>query len=215
VAVEKFSSLARFARWLPLAAALTAPVTLHGAAPPDADPKQDMPSLAGQFLIATPEMQDPRFAETVVLMVRHNRDGALGIVINRPVGELALSSLLDAVGEKGDVAIGTVPVFQGGPVQLELSFVLHSSDYRQPETIDITTGIAMTASPKIFRDIAAKTGPKQSLIAFGYAGWAAGQLEGELARNAWFTAPADPRLVFDEDRDKVWQRATERRTREL
>jgi putative transcriptional regulator len=106
-------------------------------------------------------------------------------------------------------------VFQGGPVELELSFVLHSSDYRQPETIDVASGIAMTASPKVFRDIAAKAGPKQSLIAFGYAGWAAGQLEGELARNAWFTAPADPRLVFDEDRDKVWQRAMERRTRDL
>jgi putative transcriptional regulator len=208
-------AMTRLVRLLALAGSLIAPVTLYGAAPPDADPKQDVPSLAGQFLIATPEMQDPRFAETVVMMIRHNRDGALGIVINRPVGDLALSGLLDAIGEKGDAAAGTVPVFQGGPVQLELSFVLHSSDYRQPETIDVTAGIAMTASPQIFRDIANKAGPKQSLIAFGYAGWGAGQLEGELARNAWFTAPADPRLVFDEDRDKVWERAMERRTREL
>lgn len=213
--MERIASLVRFVRLLPLAIALIAPVALYGAAPPDADPKQDVPSLAGQFLIATPEMQDPRFAETVVLMIRHNRDGAMGLVINRPVGELALSSLLDAIGEKGDAAAGAVPVFQGGPVQLELSFVLHSSDYRQPETVDVTSGIAMTASPQIFRDIAAKAGPKQSLIAFGYAGWGAGQLEGELARNAWFTALADPRLVFDEDRDKVWQQAMERRTREL
>ena len=133
----------------------------------------------------------------------------------RPVGELALSGLLDAIGEKGDAASGTVPVFQGGPVQLELGFVLHSSEYRQPETIDVTSGIAMTASPQIFRDIAGKAGPRQILIAFGYAGWGAGQLEGELVRNAWFTAPADPRLLFDEDRDKVWERAMERRTRDL
>ena len=208
-------SLVRLLRVLPLAAALIAPAMLYGAAPPDADPKRDRPSLAGQFLIATPEMQDPRFAETVVMMIRHNRDGAMGIVINRPVGELALSGLLDAIGEKGDAASGTVPVFQGGPVQLELGFVLHSTDYRQPETIDVTAGIAMSASPQIFRDIAAKAGPKQSLIAFGYAGWGPGQLEGELARNAWFTAPADPRMLFDEDRNKVWERAMERRTRDL
>jgi putative transcriptional regulator len=215
VAVQRIASLVRFVRLLPLAAVLIAPVALYGAPPPDADPKQDVPSLAGQFLIATPEMQDPRFAETVVLMIRHNRDGAMGIVINRPVGELAMASLLDAIGEKGDAAAGTMPVSQGGPVQLELSFVLHSTDYRQPETIDVTAGIAVTASPKIFRDIAGKAGPKQILIAFGYAGWGPGQLEGELARNAWFTAPADPRLVFDEDRDKVWERAMERRTRDL
>jgi putative transcriptional regulator len=208
-------SLFRPLRVLPLAAALIAPAMLYGAAPPDADPKQDRPSLAGQFLIATPEMQDPRFAETAVMMIRHNRDGAMGIVINRPVGELALSGLLDAIGEKGDAASGTVPVFQGGPVQLELGFVLHSTDYRQPETIDVTAGIVMSASPQIFRDIAAKAGPKQSLIAFGYAGWGPGQLEGELARNAWFTAPADPRMLFDEDRDKLWERAMERRTRDL
>ncbi len=213
--MQRIASLVRFVRLLPLAAVLIAPVALYGAAPPDADPKQDVPSLAGQFLIATPEMQDPRFAETVVLMIRHNRDGAMGIVINRPVGELAMASLLDAIGEKGDAAAGTMPVSQGGPVQLELSFVLHSTDYRQPETIDVTAGIAVTASPKIFRDIAGKAGPKQILIAFGYAGWGPGQLEGELARNAWFTAPADPRLVFDEDRDKVWERAMERRTRDL
>jgi putative transcriptional regulator len=208
-------SLVRLLRVLPLAAALIAPAMLYGAAPPDADPKRDRPSLAGQFLIATPEMQDPRFAETVVMMIRHNRDGAMGIVINRPVGELALSGLLDAIGEKGDAASGTVPVFQGGPVQLELGFVLHSTDYRQPETIDVTADIAMSASPQIFHDIATKAGPKQSLIAFGYAGWGPGQLEGELARNAWFTAPADPRMLFDEDRDKVWERAMERRTRDL
>jgi putative transcriptional regulator len=194
-------SLFRLLRVLPLAAALIAPAMLYGAAPPDADPKQDQPSLAGQFLIATPEMQDPRFAEAVVMMIRHNRDGALGIVINRPVGELELSGLLDAIGEKGDAASGTVRVFQGGPVQLELGFVLHSTDYHQPETIDVTADIAMSASPKIFRDIAAKAGPKQSLIAFGYAGWGPGQLEGELARNAWFTAPADSRMLFDVDRD--------------
>jgi putative transcriptional regulator len=213
--MERFASLVRFGRMLPLAAALIVPAALYGAAPADVDPKQDVSSLAGQFLIASPEMGDPRFAATVVLMIRHNRDGAMGLVINRPVGELALSALLDAIGEKGDAAAGTVPVFQGGPVQLELGFVLHSTDYQRSETSTVAPGIAMTATPGIFRDIASMAGPKQTLIAFGYAGWGAGQLEGEIARNAWFTAPADPRLLFDEDRDKIWERAMERRTRDL
>src|SRR3954469_22223470 len=124
-------------RMLPLAVALIMPAALYGAAPTHVDPNQDVPSLAGQFLIASVEMQDPRFAETVVLMIQHDRNGAMGLVINRPVGELALSGLLDAIGEKAETATGTVPVFQGGPVQLELSFVLHSSDYRQLETRDV------------------------------------------------------------------------------
>jgi putative transcriptional regulator len=213
--LEKAVSVTRVVRLLTLLAALMAPAAMHGAAPPDADPKQNPPSLAGQFLIASPEMRDPRFAQTVLVMIRHDRNGAMGIVINRPVGKLELARLLDAIGEKGEGTTGAVPVFQGGPVQIELSFVLHSGDYHQSETRDVASGLAMTAAPAIFRDIAAKAGPSKSLIAFGYAGWGPGQLEAELAQNAWFTAPLDSRLVFDEDRDKVWERAMERRTREL
>jgi putative transcriptional regulator len=205
----------RVLRLLPLFAALIAPAALHGAAPPDANPKQDQPSLAGQLLIASPEMRDPRFQQTVLVMVRHDRNGAMGIVINRPLGEQPLARLLEAIGEAAAGATGAAPVFQGGPVQLELGFVLHSADYRRTATHDIAAGIAMTATPEIFRDIAAKAGPNKSLIAFGYAGWGPGQLEAELAQNTWHTAPIDSRLVFDEDRDKVWELALERRTRDL
>lgn len=213
--LEKVVSATRAVRLLTLLAALIAPAALYGAAPPDADPKRNPPSLAGQFLIASPEMRDPRFAQTVLVMIRHDRHGAMGIVINRPAGNLDLARLLDAIGEKGEGATGAVPVFQGGPVQIELSFVLHSGDYRQAETRDVASGVAMTAAPAIFRDIATRASPNKYLIMFGYAGWGPGQLEAELAQNAWFTAPIDPRLVFDEDRDKVWERAMERRTREL
>jgi putative transcriptional regulator len=108
-----------------------------------------------------------------------------------------------------------VPVFVGGPVEPELGFVLHSGDYRRPETLGITAEVALTVTPEVFRDIAAKAGPKKSLLAFGYAGWAPGQLESEMARNTWYTAPLDARLVFDVDRDKVWELAVERRTRDL
>jgi putative transcriptional regulator len=173
------------------------------------------PSLAGQLLIAAPSMGDPRFFQTVVLMARHDKDGAFGIVINRPVGERPLASLLEALGEKDAGVEGNVRIFVGGPVQRDLGFVVHSADYHRPGTIDIDGHVAVTSNRDILRDIARKQGPKKSLIAFGYAGWGPGQLEGELALRAWFTAAEDARLIFDEDRDKVWDEAMKRRTQDL
>jgi putative transcriptional regulator len=173
------------------------------------------PSLAGQLLIAAPSMGDPRFFQTVVLMARHDKNGAFGIVINRPVGERPLASLLEAMGEKEAGVEGNVRIFAGGPVQREIGFVVHSADYRRPETIAIDGHVAVTSHREILRDIAHKQGPKKSLIAFGYAGWGPGQLEGELALRAWFTAAEDARLIFDEERDKVWDEAMKRRTQDL
>jgi putative transcriptional regulator len=172
-------------------------------------------SLAGQLLIASPSMGDPRFTQTVVLMARHDKTGAFGIVINRPVGERPLASLLEALGEKDAGVEGTVRIFAGGPVQRDLGFVVHSADYRASGTIDVDGRVAVTANRDVLRDIARKQGPKKSLIAFGYAGWGPGQLEGEMALRAWFTAQDDEGLVFDEDRDKVWDAAMKRRTQDL
>jgi putative transcriptional regulator len=171
--------------------------------------------LTGQLLIATPSMGDPRFEETVILMVRHNETGALGIIINRPAGERPLAALLEALGEKDTNATGTIRIFAGGPVSLATGLVLHSSDYRHSSTIDIDGRLAMTPNPQILRDMAAGNGPSKSLFALGYAGWGPGQLESELAQNAWYTAPADPGIVFDDDREKVWEHARERRTQDL
>jgi len=173
------------------------------------------PSLKGEFLIATPAMRDPRFEHAVILMVRHDSDGALGIVINRPLGEKPLTDLLAAFGNKDATASGNVRIFLGGPVQPQVSFVIHGPDYRRAETLDIDSRLAATPTSEVLGDIARNSGPMKSLIAFGYAGWAPGQLEGELARNVWYTAPADPALVFDDDRDKVWEHATARRTQDL
>lgn len=172
-------------------------------------------SLRGQLLIATPAMRDTRFDRAVILMVQHDGDGAMGIVINRPLGEKPLAELLAAFGAKDTAASGSVRIFLGGPVQLEVGFVVHSADYHRPETVEVDEHLAATPSREVLRDIAAGAGPMKSLIAFGYAGWAPGQLESELARNVWYTAPADPALVFDDDRDKVWERATARRTQDL
>ena len=172
-------------------------------------------SLAGQFLVASPSMGDPRFDRAVILMVRHGQDGALGIVINKPLGERPLANLLEIFGEKGSNAAGQVRIFAGGPVQRELGFVVHTADYRRSGTLDVDGRMAMTSSREILRDIAASQGPKKSLIAFGYAGWAPGQLEGEMERRVWSIAPADEMLIFDEDREKVWESAFSRRIQDL
>ncbi len=205
---ERFKTLALAAGLLLL------PGTYLDAAAPTGDPPRVQKSLRGQFLIAAPTMGDPRFEHTVILMIRHDTQGALGIVINRLAGRQTLTELLAGVGEKFD-APQSVPVYWGGPVQLDRGFIVHSAEYRRPETKAVDGRVAMTASKDALVDIAQGKGPKKFLIAFGYAGWAPGQLENEMARNDWFVAPEDPRLVFDEDRDKLWGAAMARRTREL
>src|SRR6516165_8558488 len=162
--------LARLFACLGLVAALSLlPATFLRAALPT--PAQSPPptSLAGQLLIAAPAMSDPRFDRAVILMVRHSQTGALGIAINQPLGE------------KDSGASGTVRIFMRGPVQPEIGFVIHSSEYRASGTLDLDGHVAMTSSREILRDIAHGGGPSKRLIAFGYAGWGPGQLEGEMA----------------------------------
>ena len=198
---------------IPALAATLALALLLAAPPPTA--AQAPVSLAGQLLVASPSMGDPRFERTVILMVRHDKDGAFGIVVNRPAGERPLAELIQMLGEKDAAVAGKVRIFAGGPVQPELGFVIHGTDYRGPGTVEITARLAMTSSREILRDIGSGKGPMQSLIAFGYAGWAPGQLEGELKRRDWSLAPGEPKLIFDEDRDKVWDSAYAQRTQDL
>src|ERR1043166_7199866 len=169
-------------------------------------------SLAGQFLIASPSMGDPRFQRTVILMVRHDRNGAFGIVINKPVGERPRPDILGADDKE---ARGTVKLHYGGPVEPQAGFVIHSANSRRANTVDIDAQVAITSSREILHDIGRGTGPGKSLIAFGYAGWAPGQLEGEIAGRAWYVSPATQSLIFDEDREKVWDIATSHRTQDL
>jgi putative transcriptional regulator len=198
-----------------LAAALALTAIGLDAAPQAAAQTTGTASLTGQLLVASPSMGDPRFAQTVILMVRHDKDGAFGIVVNRPVGERSLAALLETLGEKDTTSTGQVPIFAGGPVQPDIGFVVHSTDYHQPTTVDVNDRVAMTSSREILRDIGNGKGPRKSLIAFGYAGWAPGQLEGELARRDWVLAPGASKLIFDEDRDKVWDAAFAQRTQDL
>jgi putative transcriptional regulator len=196
-------------RSLPAAAILAAMLLAPAADAPD------IASLTGQLLIASPNIGDPRFAHAVILMVKHDKEGALGIVINRPVGEKSIASLLEAPGEDVSGIEGTLRVFAGGPVQPELGFVVHSAEYRRDETLEVDEHVAMTASRQVLRDIGHHRGPEKSLFALGYAGWGPGQLEGELAHHDWFTAPEEPKLIFDDDRANLWDDAMAHRTREL
>jgi len=173
---------------------------------------QSSTSLAGQLLVAEPEMSDPRFAKSVILMVQHDQKGALGIVINRPADEVPVAKLLDALGIDSKDSDGRVRLFAGGPVQPDVGLIVHTAEYRRTGTIDIDGRVAMTTDPQVLRDIGHHEGPRQSLVAFGYAGWGPGQLEGELILRGWFTMPEDPTLVFDFDRDKLWDETMKRRT---
>ena len=198
-----------------IVAAFVLQTALLRAGLPGPDGAQARPSLVGQLLVAAPGVGDPRFERTVILIVEQGPDGTLGIVINKPIGEQPLASVFKALGQKDGDATGSVRVFSGGPVQPEVGFVVHSPDYRRPETVAITDRLSMTSSMAILRDIGDRRGPAKVLVAFGYAGWGPDQLEHEIEQRAWGIAEADPTLVFDEDRDHVWEDAWTHRTEHL
>jgi putative transcriptional regulator len=197
-------------RWLLLAAALVLPATLLHAALPTEPGISGPTSFAGQLLIASPDLRQPEFDHAVILLAQHNREGALGVVINRPAKSRPIADLLKAFGADADGVSGTVGIFLGGPVDPAVGLVLHSAEYSRPDTLDIDGRVALTIGPDAIRDIGLGKGPDKSLVAFGYAGWAAAQLEDELAHGVWMTMPEDPALVFDDDRTKVWADALAR-----
>jgi putative transcriptional regulator len=208
------------ARWRQALLAIVGLLTLGGAVASRAEEPTADPA-PGQLLIASAAMQDPRFRHSVILLLRHDATGAFGIAINRPIAEEAIAKLLAEAGGKADAnpidkkPEGTIQVFLGGPVQPELGFIVHSPEYSRPDSLHVGDALAMTASKEALRDIGQHKGPKKYLFALGYAGWGAGQLEAEIARRDWFTAPAEPELVFDTERSQLWERALARRTREL
>jgi len=193
-----------------LAAALLLPAAaLNAALSPEQPDVSGRTSLAGELLIAAPALREP-FDHAVVLMAQHNRGGALGIVINHPLASRPIAELLQALGADAAGVSDSVRIFLGGPVSPNVAFVLHSAEYRRDGTLDIDGRVALTDAAGVLRDIAAGKGPRQSLVALGYAGWAPAQLEDEIARGAWVTVAEDPTLVFDDERSKVWSDAMAR-----
>ena len=170
--------------------------------------------LTGQLLIAMPNMSDPRFERSVLLVCFHDADHAMAVIVNKPVEELELGELLERLEIDPKESVGGEPVFFGGPVQMERGSVLHSLDYRLDCTIEISPGVGLTASKEILVDIAGhrgeRTPPAQFLVAVGYAGWSAGQLESELTANAWAHCDADESIIFAANSDESWRRALEK-----
>jgi putative transcriptional regulator len=167
--------------------------------------------ITGQLLVATPEMKDPRFAETVIYMVKHDADGAFGLVINRPMAKGSFEDLLKGFGTEINDAKGEVVIHYGGPVSMQQGFVLHSDDITIESSMKVANGIAMTADVKMIEAMARGKGPTQSLVMLGYTGWAPGQLEMELKADSWFVIPGDKSLVFDKDADEKWREAMDKR----
>ena len=166
-------------------------------------------NLTNHFLIAMPGLEDPNFFHTVTYICEHTSDGAMGIVINRPM-DLHLADIFEQLEiEITSRGIKEQPVYLGGPVQSDRGFVLHDSSTTWNSTLKITPEISVTTSLDILEAIASDKGPAESLIALGYAGWGAGQLESELAQNAWLSGPAKSDIIFQRDSQERWQAAAD------
>lgn len=166
--------------------------------------------LAGKLLIAMPGIGDPRFERAVILICAHDDAHAMGLTVNRPVDGLILSDLLERLEiATGPVAAGGLDdaVLIGGPVERERGFVLHTGDYHTEHSLPVAEDIALTSTRDVLETLAHGQGPRRSVMALGYAGWGAGQLEQEIRDNVWLTCPADESLLFDDDHDHKWSQA--------
>lgn len=166
-------------------------------------------SLTNQLLIAMPGMADPNFSTTVTLICEHNDDGALGLVINRPL-DLKLGGLLSQLDVSNpDPGAADIPVLMGGPVGAERGFVLHNPGTDYENSLAVSDDIQLTLSRDVLDAMAAGDGPRKSLVALGYAGWQPGQLENEMLANSWLNVPATADIVFDTPFDKRWMLAAQ------
>src|ERR1700754_661772 len=171
--------------------------------------------LDGQLLIAMPVMDDERFARSVIYLCAHSSEGAMGIIVNRPAGSIDFPELLvqlDIIEKADQIKLAenaeSMRVLKGGPVDTGRGFVLHSSDFFiQNATLNIDDGICLTATVDILKAIAKGAGPKHAILALGYAGWGAGQLEDEIQHNGWLHCDADPDLIFGDDIEEKYVRA--------
>lgn len=163
--------------------------------------------LGGQILIAMPGMQDPRFAKSVICICAHSPEGAMGIVLNRPLEGLTFDDLLKQLGLEPVPPQRRIRLHQGGPVEGGRGFVLHTADWSSEQSLAVTGELVLTASVDILKAIAGGGGPRLGLLALGYAGWGPGQLEAEIQANAWLSVPADEALLFGDRPGDKWQQA--------
>jgi len=170
--------------------------------------------LDGQLLVAMPIMTDRRFARSVIYMCAHSAEGAMGLIINQRASHISFSELMKQLSimpesaDEVEIELEDMDVHVGGPVETQRGFVLHSADYFVDDsTLPIDDGVCLTATIDILKAIAGGKGPDRAILALGYAGWRAGQLESEIAANGWLHCPADADLLFDRDLEQKYERA--------
>lgn len=160
--------------------------------------------LAGKLLIATPLIQESAFTKSVIYLCIHNAEGAMGLIINHSIANLDLAEVFEQLNIGGLASMSDFPVYFGGPVEMGRGFVIHTPDYRDADTVVLGGEIALTSSVRVLHDIAEGRGPAKMILALGYAGWDAGQLESEIAANSWMIVPSTPKLVFDVPPEQKW-----------
>lgn len=168
--------------------------------------------LTNRLLIATPQMGDPRFKDAVIYICSHDSSGAMGLVINKQMVKsgisFQLSDMLSNIGIEGAVKVADTPVLQGGPVDIDRGFVLHSADYFKTETsLKLTDTLNLTSTKDVLEALVNEDAPEKAMLAVGYSGWGAGQIEREVQDNAWIIADADEALIYDDDLDGKWTKA--------
>jgi len=167
----------------------------------------DGSKLSGKFLVATPQMLDPRFARAVIYICNHDKDGAMGLVINK-TKDMPLSKMLNHIGIDGEVKVADSPVLSGGPVDTNRGFVLHSPDFKNlNNSLKLSDTLMMTSTKDVLESLVADHAPDKAVLAVGYAGWSDGQLERELQNNAWLVVDGDEALIFDTDMEGKWTKA--------
>ena len=167
-------------------------------------------SVKDHFLIATEKMNDNRFSKTVIVMLKSDKNGAWGLVINKRLGTMPIALLIDpslnTSEEREKLYKINVPIYWGGPVDIKEIFILHSDEY-QSDTTKKYGNVSISQDYKILFDIAENQGPEKSLVIFGYSGWGSGQLEGEMERDHWILSDIDLNIMFDEEINTKWNKA--------
>jgi putative transcriptional regulator len=164
-------------------------------------------SLTGQILVAMPALDDPNFSHSVILVCAHTAEGAMGIILNRAVERPSFGGILEQLEITPMPPQREIRLCSGGPVETVRGFVLHTSDWTADSTLRVDEGLGLTTSLDILKAVAEGRGPRECLLALGYAGWGPGQLDLEFGNNSWLSVPADEALVFDADNDTRWRRA--------
>ena len=175
--------------------------------PKPADEPGDTDFLTGHLLIAMPTMEDPRFAHSVIYLCAHTPEGAMGLVLNRPLQKPKFDDLLRQLEVAPVPPARRIRLCQGGPMDNARGFVLHTTDWTGEGSLRVNDAVALTASLDVLKAIAEGNGPREGILALGYAGWGPGQLDAEIQQNAWLSVPADETIVFDGDHDTKWRRA--------